>query len=205
MSVSTGNTHIRTGALSVVRSLCRLTLSKFQRAASICATLPDNTVVDSRARLFWLSTPRMPELTWAVATVLLLDQRISQRNAAEKRTRHIGLLALAFLDELTASDWIAGHRAAELTLAAVHVLIGFTRKVCKIEPRAKHPFNRAVARVHAKAGDLVRVQPSIQTMEKKELYTMQQCTTSDQCWATTSRFLVLHDRESADRLQRLQF
>jgi len=87
------------------------------------------------------------------------------------------LLALTVFEELTATNWIAGHRAAELTFAAVHVLVRFARKVCKIQPRAKHPFNRAVARVHAEAGDLVRVQPSVQTMEKKELYTIQQCTT----------------------------
>jgi hypothetical protein len=67
----------------LVRSQLRLTFSKFQRAASVCATLPDNTVVDSPAWLFWLSSPGMPELTWAVPTVVLLDQSISQRNAAE--------------------------------------------------------------------------------------------------------------------------
>lgn len=174
------DTQIRAGrAPSATRLPHRLTFSKLQRATSICATLPDNAVVDSASRLLRLSSSGMPELPWTVAPVVLLDQRISHRNATEKSTPHVALFALALLDEVSTGDGITGHRAAELTVAAVHVLIGLARQVCKIEPSAKHSFNRAVARIHAEAGDLVRVQTSVQTMKKKEFYTRQQ-------WATIS-------------------
>ena len=103
----------------------------------------------------------MPELPWGVAPVVLLDQRISQRDTTEQGACYIALFALAPLDKLCTADRVTGHRAAELTCATVDILIGLACQVCKIQTRAKHSFDRAIARIHPEASDLVRVQSPV--------------------------------------------